>query len=553
MTEQSVKRVVFHPDAYEGMQRGINQMANAVRPTLGPFPRNVAVEHPVRTRVPELLDNGAVIMKRLIELPDRDADMGAMFLRHVLLHVQNRAGDGTATAAIILQSVFNEGIRFIAAGGNPMKLRRYLDAGTKAILAELDTMTRRIKGQAALTRLANTICHDTAIAEELGEIFSMIGGYGRLDVEAGHSRRLDTQFVQGLFWGSEPFSKDMLFDKAKLRTELHDAAICMSNLDIETVAQILPVLEAAKAGNHPHLIIFAHGISSEVTGLLAANSKQSAFKVVAVNAPGSGFTQQAEALQDMAYFTGGHVYNQAGGELDFSGFTPDDFGFARQVWVESENFGMIGGRGNARELRAHIAKLQDKLQRTENIDDRQALHERIGKLISGAVILKVGGATDAEILNRRDSAKQAADAMRGAIIDGVLPGAGVALLNCQAALREKLAKAADAEERAAYRILIKATESPIRTIAENAGYETAHVMDQIQQAGSGYAFDVVKGGVVDVAEAGIYDVATAQKTAVQSAISSAALALTTEVLVHHKKRATPTISGPDASKFGLGA
>lgn len=552
MSEKPVKRVVFQPDAYLGMQRGINQMANAVRPTLGPLPRSVAVAHPLTTRAPELLDNGAVIMQRIIELPDRDADMGAMFLRHVLLHVQNRAGDGTATAAVVLQTVYNEGIRFIAAGGNPMKLRRYLEAGTRLILTELNRMTRQVSGQDKLARLAQAICHDPPLAEKLGEIFNMIGGYGRLEIETGQGRGLEEQFVQGLYWDSEPFSRDMLFDKQKMRTELSDVAICLSNLDINTPAQILPVLEAAKAGNHAHLVIFAHGISSEITGLLAVNSKSSAFKVVAVKAPGSGFTQQAAALQDMAMFTGGKVYNKDTGQLDFSGFGPADFGFARQVWVEAKHFGVVNGRGNTRALRTHIAQLQTRLKQSIDREARQALHERIGKLISGAVILKVGGSTNLEIRTRRDMAQHTAEAMRGALIDGVLPGAGVALLACQPALRQKLNEAGDAEERAAYRMLIKAMESPFRTLVENAGYEAAMVMGQIQQAEPGCAFDVTTGSVVNMAEAGIFDSATAQKTAVQSAIASAALALTTDVLVHHKKRSAPTKSGPGETKFGLG-
>lgn len=546
MAKQRVRRVVFQPDSYLGMQRGINQMAEAIRPTLGPLPRVVAVEHPLKHRVPELLDSGGVIAQRLIQLPNRDDDMGAMFLRHVVRHVHEKAGDGTATAAILLQAVYNRGLKYIAAGGNPMRLRHYLQQGCWAILTELNTMTLHLKGKKGLARVAETICHDPPLAKLIGEIFDIIGEYGHLEVRVGNSRMLEREYIEGMYWKSHIVSREMITDHKKLRTELRDAAIFISNLDIDKAEQLIPVLKVTKQAGIPALMVVANKFSEEVIAFLLANSKPDAFAIMAVNAPGIGYTKQEAALQDMVMLTGGQPFMKTTGQRSLNGLKIEKLGRARRVWADLYNFGIIGGKGNPRALRQHIADLRASYKRAEKMEEREELQQRISKLISGSAILKIGGATNAEVRARKENAERTAEAMRGAMIEGVLPGGGVALLACRPALQALLDRATNSDERAAYHILIEALVEPFCAIVTNAGYEPSLAMAKIVQAGPGYGFDVRSGCAVDVVEAGILDTAMAQKTALQSAIASAALALTTEVLVHHKDPKPPAEAGPGA-------
>ena len=546
MPNQRVQRVVFQPESYQGMQRGINQMANAVRPTLGPLARNVAVAHPLAHRTPELLDNGAVISKRLIQLPDRDEDMGAMFLRHVLQHVYNKTGDGTATAAVILQSVYNQGIRYLAAGGNPMILRRYLETGTRAILTTLNAMTTHIRGEKKLARVADTICHDKPLAELIGEIFSIIGEHGRLEIKAGNTRELHREYVEGLYWDSELMSRELMTAPLELKGEVENAAILMTNLTITDPMQLVPALEAARGADLSGLAVIALSLSPEAVAMLAANSKANGFRAIAAKVPGMGHTKQTAALNDMTILAGGQLFVKQMGKEDLSKVTLQDLGRARKVWANLKHVGIVGGKGDPRHLRRHIAELRSTYQRTSNREERQDLQERLGKLISGSATLTVGGGTTAEILARKEVAVQTCDAMRGVIMDGVLPGGGIAYLDCQPVLREKLDQATSPDERAAYNILIKALAEPLRTIFCNAGLDPGEIMGQINHAGPGHGFDIHSGQVVNMTEAGIFDSASVLKTAVQSAVASAALALTTEVLVHHKKPSAPVEAGPGA-------
>jgi chaperonin GroEL len=544
MLNHHVRRVVFQPDSYLGMRRGINQMANVIRPTLGPLPRTVAVAHPLAHRTPELLDNGAVIARRLVELPDRDADMGAMFLRHVLWHVHEQTGDGTATAAVILQSVYNQGIRYLAAGGNPMKLRRYLEKGTRAILTELINMTTHIRGEQKLAQIAEAICHDPPLAKLIGEIFDIIGEYGRLEIKASQSRQLDREYVEGIYWDSNIISREMITNPSELKTDLEDAAIFLSNFDFTEPDHLIPIIRVTLAAQVPTLMVIGASFSEKAISLLLANSKSEKFQAIAVKVPEIGATKQSAALRDMAMLTGGSVFLKAVGQTNLDRLTFQDLGRARRVWANLRGFGIVGGKGNPRALRQHITELRAAYRAAKLVEDRQELQKRIGKLIGGSATLKIGGATNAEIKARKEVAEQTAQAIRGAIIEGVLPGGGVSFLACRPVLEKMLAVAADVDERAAYGILSEALAEPIRTIVGNAGYDPGEVLAKITQAGSGHGFDVMTGQVANMAEAGILDSAAVLKTAVQSAVASAALALTTEVLVHHKKPPMPAAAGP---------
>jgi chaperonin GroEL len=267
------RRVVFQPAAYRGMQRGINQMVDAIRPTLGPRPRVVAIDRVLDDKMPELLDNGGVIARRIIQLANRDEDVGAMFIREVLWQLHDQVGDGTATAAVLFQSVYNEGIRYLAAGGNAPRLRTYLEKGLHAILNHLTSMSTPVEGKARLAQVAQSICHDPPLAEMLGEIFDIIGQYGRLEIRSGRTRGLEREYVEGMYWERGLVSREMITDPQRVKSEFEDAALLISDLDIEEPQQLFPALELAIRSNMRALLIVAGKMSDKVIGFLLAMAR----------------------------------------------------------------------------------------------------------------------------------------------------------------------------------------------------------------------------------------------------------------------------------------
>lgn len=535
MARRKPQRVVFQPRTYRGFQRGANQIVNAVRPTLGPRPRIVAIQRVLDEQMPELLDDGGTIVKRIIALPDRDEDVGAMFVREMLWRLHDQVGDGTATAAVIFHSVYNEGIRYLASGGNARRLQTHLEEGLEVILEQLTQMSVRISGKERLARVAETICYDPPLAELLGEIFDIIGEFGRLEIRKGRTRALEREYVEGMYWERGLMSRQMIADLNRMRTDLENAAILISDLEITEPAQLLPVIELARREGIKALMIVAGKITDNALGLLLANSKSGQCQLVAVTTPGYGAEAQAWALEDLAVLTGGRPFVRVAGDT-FEEIKASDLGRARRAWADLRNFGIVGGRGDPRAIRRHIATLREAYDTTDNLVQADKLRERIGKLLGGSATLWVGANSELEMEARKELAERTAKAMRGAMMEGVVPGGGVALLSCQPALQRKLSQSSDPNERAAYHILSKAMEAPVRTIIANAGFDPGDVMAEVRRAGPGYGFDVTRERIVNMTEAGIVDAATVQKAAVFSAVSSAALALTIDVLVHHRER-----------------
>ena len=516
------------------MQRGINQIVDAIRPTLGPRPRIVAIDRLLDDKMPELLDNGGLIARRIIQLADRDEDVGAMFIREVLWRLGEQAGDGTATAAVLFQSVYNQGIHYLASGGNAMRLQSYLGRGTRLILDQLTEMSAPLAGQAQLAQVARSICYDPGMAKLLGEIFDVIGEHGRLEIRPGHGRDHEREYVEGMYWERGLLSREMITDHERVRTELEDAAILISDLDIEAPQRLFPVLELALRANIRSLLIVAGTVSDATIGFLLANKKPDKFQAVAVKTPGWGAEQQAAALEDLAILTGGRPFVEVAGDT-FNQIKLEDFGQARRVWADHRNFGIIGGKGDPRALRQHIATLRAAFDQTENLNTRTELQKRIGKLLGGSATLWVGGATELELEERQELAKRTAAVVREAMLQGVVAGGGVALLECRPQLQRRLDQSVDPDRRAAYHILTKAVEIPIRTIIANAGYDASEIVAHIKLAGPGYGFDVTSGQVVEVTQAGIIDATSVQKLAAYTAIASAAQALTVDVLIHRQE------------------
>ena len=526
--------VMFQPATYRNLQQGINQMVNAIRPTLGPQPRLTVINRITNDKGPEILDDGGTIARRIIQLKNRNADVGAMFVRQLLWHLHEQVGDGTATAAVMFQTLFNEGIKYITSGGNAAILHNYLQQSLRVIDQELAAMTMPIEGKERLAQIAQSICYDPPLAKMMGEVFDIIGEHGRLELRTGQGRELEREYVEGIYWEKGVLSRAMLTDPVKQRTDLENAAILISDLEIEEPDHLMPTMLLAVKAEQRAMVVIASKLSDKVLGFLHANNKPDKFQVIAVGVPGVTGTDQAAELQDLAVLTGGRPFLRAAGDT-LRNVLFEDLGQARRAWADRDNFGIIGGKGDPRQLRQHIATLRAAFKNAKTADDRESIQKRIGKLMGGSATVWIGAMTETELEGRKELAKRTASAIRGAVHEGVVSGGGVALLNCRPAIQKLLNQAVNPDERAAYRILLKGLEAPFRTIVANAGHDDREMMAEVKLAGPGYGFDVQSRQVVDMLKAGILDVAAVQRAAARSAISGAALALTIDVVVQHKK------------------
>jgi chaperonin GroEL len=533
MKKRATRRVVFQPTAHRKFQRGINQMVDVVRPTLGPHPRIVANEQVLRSNVPELLDNAGVIARRVIALPDRDEDMGAMYVRHLLWRLHEQVGDGTATAAVLFQTIYNQGLRYLAAGGNAMRLRHHLEQGLRIILDHLDSLTMPLEGKEQLARFAESSCDDPPLAKMLGEIFDIIGEHGQFDIRNGRGRDLDREYVDGMYWPSSVFSRSMLTDQVKQETHLENSAILIGDLALEDPRELVPILEMVAQSGIQALVLIASSLSEQVTTFLIRNHRPPDFQVIAVKTPGFGPEEQGAAVVDLAILTGGRPLLKAAGNT-LGRVTLADLGRARRAWASTDWFGIAGGKGDPRTLRTLIGKLREAHRNADDPKVREKHQRRIGKLLGGAATLLVGGDTKLEIDARKDLAERTARSLRGALLHGVVPGGGVALLACRAPIRQRFERSDDIDERTAGQILVQALAAPARAIIRNAGYD-AEILGAIDQSPLGYGFDARSGQLVDMARAGILDATSVLKAAVHASVSGAALALTIDVLVHRRK------------------
>ncbi len=530
-------KVVFQPAVHRGMLRGVEQLVGAIRPTLGPLPRIVLYDRSLGSgRVPELLDDGGTIARRIIQIRGRDADVGAMLLRQMLWSLREEVGDGTATAAVMFEAAYREGVRYLTSGGDAMRLRTCLERGLREILSELDGMATRVEGKEALTALATTVSRDPELGKLMGEIFDIIGEYGRLEIRKGRGRHPEREYVEGMYWEGGLFSRALITDVERQRAELHNSAILMSDLEIEDPRDLIPTLTFCVREKVTDLTIIARRVSDLTIGMLLMNREKGKIKldVIAVKTPGVSADDQRMALIDMAVLTGGRALFRAAGDT-LKSMKAADLGHARRVWADRNNLGIIGGQGDPRQLREHIASLRAAHARATDADERGKLQVRIGQLLGGSATLRVGGTTETELDFNKEQATRAAGAMRGAMREGVLPGGGAALLACRPMLEARMAESEDSDQRAAYRILLAAMEAPARALLQNAGYDPSATLGRLDGLEPGHGFDVITGKVVDLRAAGILDITTVVKSAVRSAVATTAMALTTDVVVHRAK------------------
>ena len=534
---------VFQPRTSRGFQGGVNKIVDAIRPSLGPFPRTVAIARATNTRSPEILDSGGIIARRIISLPNRDEDAGAMYIRGTLWNLHERVGDGVATAAVLFQTVFNQGLKYIAAGGSPMTLRSYLEQGADIIVNALNEMTQPIAGTEALIGVAQTVCHDEVLAETLGNLISIIGEDGLLEIRAGRGRDIEQELITGSYWPGAMVSKAMIYDTGRSRTVFENASILITDLAIETPQELVPVIQAAVQAQVSRLVVMFSKISEQAQAILLQSRKSDKLQIIAVKTPGIRSDVQMISMLDMGALTGGKLLVTAAGNT-LSGVTSKHFGHARRIWANEEYTGLVHPQGDPKEIRRHINTLRVAYKNATKDEERQRLLERIGKLLGGAAAIDVGGLTEPEMETREELAERTLRTLRGAVREGILPGGGTALLACRPALDELLADRNSLDARAAHHILTAALEAPFRTLISNTGYSEGKILGEVERAGRGAGFDVRSGRICEMIPSGIVDVAAVQKQAVISAIRGAALALTIDILVHRKN--PPIVTEPDA-------
>jgi chaperonin GroEL len=497
------------------------------------------VENASRTRSPELLDDAGTIARRIIGVADRDADMGAMLLRHALWRLRGQVGDGAATATVLFEAIYREGHKYVAAGGNPMPLRAALERGLQVVHEALGRQAQPLAAAAptrrtALVQLAETICHDAELANLLGEVMDLIGQHGYLELRTGRGRELHREYVEGAYWECGWIAPQVASDMPGREIRLHDAALLISDSQVDDVPALVRLLEMARRHDCHALVLVAHEVSDSALALLRLNRERAGVTCLPVKTP-SGASTQSWALQDLAVLTGARpLVSETGATL--ASVAWEDLGRARRAWATADHFGLVGGGGDPSALGQHIDQLRQALPRVDDDHLRRLAQERIGRLLGGAALLWVGADTDSAISFRKDQAERTVAALRAALAGGVVPGAGVAFLaarqtltDCWPGCRPGVVPEAD---RAALHILQTALAAPARAILANAGYEPSAVLPKIEAAGPPYGFDVLAGDIVDLRQAGIVDVVTVLQAALRTAISTAALALTTDVLIH---------------------
>ena len=529
--------VTIQPKTYQGMLNGVDKLVNAIRPTLGPFPRMVAMASSSPGRTPELMDDGGLIARRIIQFPDRDEDMSAMYLRHLLWRMREDCGDGTTTTAVLFQDILHQGIRHIVHAGHAMPLRNYLEQGARLVYAELEKMAQPVENQEMVARIAQSICYDPPMARMLGEIFETIGEFGHFELRSGQGRGLEYEYVEGTFWEGALHSKTMVNIPGENRALLENAAVLVTDLAIDDLHHLVRMITEAKKAGKTALMLICSALSEACVGFLMAESTRKVLPVFAVKTPSMRLEEQIAAMEDIAVMTGAAPMTRQAGET-LETVDAHHFGQARNVWSKDQFFGIVGGQGDPHKVRQHFRQLKILHTHLDTGEARDLVRQRIGKLMGGSAVLYVGGATETEIKVRKDLAERTAEAIRGTIMKGVLPGAGMAFLACKPALQAAMQRATDPDEIAAYRILSHAMETPLRTIAANSGLVPNEVMARLKASPPGSVYDVIQKRAVPGDQIAVFDSASVVQNAAYRSILGAALLLTVDVLVRHKKPET---------------
>jgi chaperonin GroEL len=527
------KRVIFKLQARKALLSGVDKMARLVRPTLGPVHRNVAIAPIVGTdKSPELLDDAGTILRRVIEMPNKYENMGAMLMRHLAWKIKEEVGDGTATAIVVAHQILIETTRYVEAGGNAMFIARGIERGLEAALKALDEQSIKVDTQEEITQVALAATGDEEMARYLGEMFDIVGSDGTITVEESKRAGLDRRYIEGVTWDKGYVSPYMVTDQDRMEATLDSPALLITDRWIKSAAELIPLMTKLFEAGEKNLFIIANDIEGDALALLVTNKLHDRLITVGVKAPGYG-DRRMKILEDLCILTGARLVSEDAGD-QLESVELSDLGRAQRVWANKDYFSVIGGAGDPARLRERLAEVKKDIKYHHEKKDeyeRDKARERLGKLAGGVAILTVGAATESDVKLRKARAEDAVRTVRCAIEEGVVPGGGAALLACADAVR---AVDVSGDQRVGLQILARALEEPMRRIVVNSGFEEAPILEQVRAAGAGHGFDVVKGQVSRMVEAGIYDPTRVVRFALETGVSGALMGVTTEALILRK-------------------
>ena len=525
----AAKEVKFGSDARERMLRGVDILANAVRITLGPKGRNVVIDKSFGA--PRTTKDGVTVAKE-IELEDKFENMGAQMVREVASKTNDLAGDGTTTATILAASIVREGAKAVAAGMNPMDLRRGVEQAVGVAIADLEKRSKKIKTSEEVAQVGTISANgESEIGNMIAEAMQKVGNEGVITVEEAKTAETELDVVEGMQFDRGYLSPYFITNADKMVIELEDPYILLHEKKLSNLQAMLPILEATVQSSRP-LLIIAEDVEGEALATLVVNKLRGGLKVAAVKAPGFGDRRKA-MLEDIAILTGGQVISEDLG-IKLESVTLDMLGTAKRVRIDKENTVIVDGAGKKSDIKARCGQIRAQAEETTSDYDREKLQERLAKLAGGVAVIKVGGSTEIEVKERKDRVDDALNATRAAVEEGIVPGGGVALLRAQKAVNQLTSDNADIA--AGLKIVTKALEAPIRQIVENAGVEGSIVVGKVLEKTGNFGFDAQAEKYVDMVAQGIMDPTKVVRVALQDAASVAALLITTEAMVAEKPK-----------------
>jgi chaperonin GroEL len=542
----AAKEVRFHTDARDRMLRGVDMLANAVKVTLGPKGRNVVIDKSYGA--PRITKDGVSVAKE-IELEDKFENMGAQMVREVASKTSDVAGDGTTTAIVLAHAIVREGAKAVAAGMNPMDLKRGIDRAVEAVVAELKANARAVTRNDEIAQVGTISANgDPEIGRFLAEAMEKVGNEGVITVEEAKTAETELEVVEGMQFDRGYLSPYFITNQDKMRVELEDPYVLIHEKKLSNLQSILPVLEAVVQSGKP-LLIIAEDVEGEALATLVVNKLRGGLKVAAVKAPGFGDRRKA-MLEDIAILTGGTAISEDLG-IKLENVTLEMLGRTRKVMVEKENTTIVDGAGRKEEIQGRITQIKAQIEETTSDYDREKLQERLAKLAGGVAVIRVGGSTEMEVKEKKDRVDDALHATRAAVEEGVLPGGGVALLRTAAALEKVIVDNPD--QKYGVQIVRRALEAPARQIAENSGAEGSIIVGKLREnADLGYGWNAQTNEFGDLYGQGVIDPAKVVRSALQHAASVAGLLVTTEAMVAEmpkKEAAAPAMPGGGGMDF----
>ena len=526
------KEIKYGAEARTALEAGVNKLADTVRVTLGPKGRNVVLD---KSFGAPLITNDGVTIAKEIELEDAFENMGAQLIREVASKTNDVAGDGTTTATVLAQAMVHEGMRNLAAGANPIVLRKGMKKATDLAVEEIAKMSSKVKDKAQIARVAAVSSSDDEVGNMVADAMDKVSNDGVITIEESKTMKTELDLVEGMQFDRGYISAYMATDMDKMEATLEDPYILITDKKISNIQELLPLLEqVVQAG--ARLLIIAEDVEGEALTTLIVNKLRGTFNVVAVKAPGYG-DRRKEMLRDIAILTGGEVISEELG-LDLKETTLDQLGRAKSVKVQKENTTIVDGMGQKSDIEARIAQIKAQIEETTSDFDKEKLQERLAKLAGGVAVIRVGAATETEMKEAKLRMEDALAATRAAVEEGIIAGGGSAYVHATKAL-EKLVSELEGDEKTGAQIIMKALEAPLYRIAANAGLEGSVIINKVKESEPGIGFDAYKEEYVDMVAEGILDPAKVTRSALQNATSVASTLLTTESVVANIKEETP--------------